>query len=150
MTEKGFTQVAALRPLLPAELSIVVIGTGARHIDVAYALDLLGSEVMPHEVVPEQFPLRFTTSVGGPESLESDMVILANGTRIPREMLTTPEDGRTSMVDLVKSLPDNTVICAGRPALIMLGKNDSKGAAVYRVLVSTDQPVAVLRIEDVR
>jgi hypothetical protein len=149
MTEPGRNKVGALRRLLPETPSLVVIGTGARHLDVACALNLLWVEGVPHEIVPTRFPLMITSSVGGPESLEADKVVLANGTRVPHEMLTTPKDGKASMIDLVKTLPDNAVICAGRPALIMLGKSDCKNAAVYRVVVSTDQPVAILRIEEV-
>ncbi len=130
MTEEGFAQVSNLRSLLPAIVTDVVCGTGKRHLDVAKALNLE--------------PTRYTSAVGGPDSGEAssgkgpvDVVILPDGTAVPYACYTTLIDGAVAMQTLIGSLPDNSVVCAGRPSMIMLGMEESvsKGAAVYNVTV---------------
>jgi hypothetical protein len=136
MTEDGFKQVAALRPLLPEVISAVVCGTGKRHLDVAVALSLE--------------PTRYTLNVGGPESLEKIdgklCVVLADGTAVPRDLYTGTDDGKAAMASVVLSLSDGAVICAGRPSMILLGVNDAKGAAVYAVEVKDGKIVAIHEI----
>lgn len=132
MTEEGFKQVRALRPLLPDEVGDVVCGTGLRHLDVAKALDLT--------------PTRYTAAVGGPESGEVnkagvvDEVLLADGTKVPYSVYTTPTDGTKGMEAVICSLRPDSVVCAGRPSMVMLGmaEGDTKSAAVYRLTIKAD------------
>lgn len=134
MNHNGFAQVKALRPLLPPgnEIPMVICGTGRRHKDVYNALDLVCR------------PTFWTASVGGPESLEKahgqDMVILADGTPVTRASYTTTDDGMASMQAVLNSAPDNSVICSGRPSMIMLGKKDARSAAVYRITFESPAP----------
>lgn len=134
MTASGFEQVRALRPLLPpgSEIPVVYVGTGKRHIDVYNVLDLVC------------LPTRWTASVGGPESLEKihgqDIVVFANGTPVTRASYTTTDDGLASMVAVLNNAPHNSVICAGRPSMIMLGKKDAKSGAVYRITFESPDP----------
>ncbi len=132
MTEKGFEEVSSLRNLLPLPIACVVSGTGQRHLDVAEALGLT--------------PNRYTAIVGGPESgeaIDSDVVNwvrlsdakLVPGKLVPYEQYTTLEDSALAAQALVVSLPHNSVVCAGRPSMIMFGLVDAKSAAVYRILV---------------
>lgn len=130
MTEEGFAEVARLRSLLPAEVADVVCGTGRRHLDVAKALGLE--------------PTRYTSAVGGPDSGEAtvkagpvDVVRLPCGTLVPYDKYTTLIDGARAMEAVVAGLPDNSVVCAGRPSMIMLTMTEeaSKSAAIYCVKV---------------
>ncbi|MFA6306749.1 MAG: hypothetical protein WC639_03020 [Patescibacteria group bacterium] len=79
MTEKGFEQIKALRPLLPDNLANVACGTGRRHGDVAKALGLT--------------PNRYSSVFGDGESMEKVgdvyMVILTDGTKLPMQAHTT-------------------------------------------------------------
>lgn len=145
MTDQGFNEIKNLKGLLPVNPSIVVIGTGARFCDVALALDLVTDSADIR--LTSQFRMRFTPVVGGPESLEGEFVLLADGTKVPRDQFTGTEDGKASMTELVCSLPDNAVICAGRVAMILLGKEDAKSAAVYQIItkfVNEDLTEAVM------
>lgn len=117
MTEEGMEQVRGLRVLLPETITEVVCGTGRRHLDVAKTLGLT--------------PTRYTSAVGGPDSGESstgkgpvDVVILPCGTAVPYAIYTTLIDGAGAIKDVVASLPDNSVVCAGRPSMIMLGMEE--------------------------
>ncbi|MCX6763661.1 MAG: hypothetical protein NTZ97_02925 [Candidatus Moranbacteria bacterium] len=124
MTPEGFEKVKTLKEFVPRNTKVIICGTGARHIDVANALGLI--------------PTRFTSVVGSADSLEitedkKEIVVLANGLGVPSEMYTTLEDESASLPALIFDLPDDAVICAGRPALIMLGKKDAKSGAVYQI-----------------
>ncbi|MBI2636775.1 MAG: hypothetical protein HYW81_01120 [Parcubacteria group bacterium] len=128
MTEEGFAQVETLRDVVLTAPSQVVCGTGQRHFDVALALKL-----GPH---------RFTAVVGGPDSLEKDLldaqgkrrvVLMACGYAVPPDQYTTLQDMAPACKALIASLPDQARICAGRPCMIMLGNEDAKSAAVYAV-----------------
>lgn len=128
MTEEGFAEVSKLRSLLPAEVTDVVCGTGRRHLDVAKALGLE--------------PTRYTSAVGGPDSGEAsvkgglvDIVRLPCGTAVPYSAYTTLTDGVEGMRGVLRGLYHNSVVCAGRPSMIMIGmaEADSKSAAVYRI-----------------
>lgn len=136
MTAEGFDQVAKLRSLLPAEINVVVCGTGRRHLDVAKALGL--------------YPTRYTSAVGGPDSGECmagngtvDVVRLPgssdvpDGTLVPYAIYTTLIDTAPVMKAVICGLPHNSVVCAGRPSMIMLDMDESKSksAAVYKVAV---------------
>lgn len=122
LTEKGKEQIASLISRLPRNISKTVCGTGKRHLDVATALGL----------TPDQY----TSLVGEPDSLELDeqknpIIVLADGTKIPEEKLTTLTDNEISAKLFLKELPDNTVICTGRPFLIMLGYKEAGSGAIY-------------------
>ena len=137
MTAEGFYQVAKLRNLLPGEINAVVCGTGRRHMDVAEALGLE--------------PTRYTSAVGGPDSGECstggkgavDVVRLPgnkgypDGTLVPYASYTTLVDTAPAMQAVICGLPHNSVVCAGRPSMIMLDMDESvsKSAAVYKVVV---------------
>ncbi|MBI5530290.1 MAG: hypothetical protein HY918_02205 [Candidatus Doudnabacteria bacterium] len=149
MTEEGFAEVAQLRNLLPAKVRDVVCGTGKRHLDTVKALGLK--------------PTRYTSAVGGPDSGEAtvkggpvDVVRLPCGTLVPYYRYTTLVDGQDGMKSVIAQLRNNSVVCAGRPSMIMLGmmEEDSKSAAVYKVSVAMvvvcvkvgDEPTLRIRI----
>lgn len=125
MTVEGYDQISLLRPLLPAILPLIICGAGKRHENVRKALGF------------NYLPTIWTPSVGGPESLEKiqgkDMVILADGMTVPLENFPVGDDRTAAMLAVLKTAPDNAVICAGRPAMISLGVKDAKSAAVYRI-----------------
>lgn len=125
MTLAGWNQIRALRSLLPEKPAEVICGAGQRHIDVCKALGLFGENT------------KFTPSVGGPESLEKirgkDMVVLTELISVPLENFSVGKDRTAAMLAVLYDAPDNTVICAGRPAMISLGVKDARSAAVYRV-----------------
>jgi hypothetical protein len=132
-TPTGNQEVAALRPLLPETPPAVVCGTGRRHSDVAEALGLE--------------PTRFTCLAGDPDSLEIiegvKMAILADGHTFPLERHTSLADMSPVARSTVVELPDQSVICGGRPAMIMLGYAAARSAAVYRVSVDGGEIVAI-------
>jgi hypothetical protein len=138
----GDMEIAALKPLIPANPAAVYCGAGKRHLGVCHALGLESDKVM------------FTPSIGGPESLEKingrDMVILADGTTVPLENFPVGEDRTAAMLAVLGMVPDNTVICAGRPAMIALGVKDAKSAAVYRVDIYCQGITGSLTLENLR
>lgn len=128
MTLEGFSDVAALRHLLPHNPSVVVCGTGRRQRQVAQALGLI--------------PSCYSTVVGGPEGLDAQlhdgvqMIVLADGEMIPYSMDTTETDLKPSMTGLVLGLSNNAVICSGRVSLLALGLTleQAKSGAVYVIM----------------
>ena len=136
LSKIGFNEVYRLRPLLPENPSEVICGTGKRHINTAKVLGLR--------------PTRYTSVVGGPESMElvdgRKIVILADVTYVPFEQYTTTADTVIALNALILSLPNNSVICAGRPCVIAAGYKDAKSAALYRVEVLEDKISAITEI----
>ena len=129
MTTMGFVEVRSLRNLLPKQPSAIVCGTGKRHIDVAMALGLTST--------------RYTAAVGGPDSLEviqgEKVILLADGTQVAYNAYTTLPDEEIAIRQVIANLPNNAVVCAGRPSMIMLGHKDAKSAAVHEVFVENGQ-----------
>ena len=116
MTPEGFRQIQALANDLPTHPSEVICGTGRRHQNVVEALGLLAN--------------CWNALVGRPESLEHDgTVTLACGRSIPRERYDK-RGMKEALLALLASLPDDAVICAGRPVLNDLG-DKGESAAVY-------------------
>lgn len=142
MTADGFRQIKALKPLLPAHPALVICGTGRRHHDIMTVLNYWGK------------PLRWTASVGGPESRvtihEQKTVLLADGITIAQDKYTTTEDGRASMLIVLYTAPNNSVICAGRTCLNMLGRADAKLATVYRISFEGAPTLDNLEIQEVQ
>jgi len=136
MTEKGKKDVAKLKPYLPENPSDIICGTGQRHLDVAEALNLT--------------PTNWTAVVGGPESLQKMineyLIILANGKPLYQETYTTLADTAPSTLSKIVNAPDKTIVCAGRPCMIMLGVADAKGAAVYKITVAEGK---IQKIEEI-
>lgn len=141
MTAEGFDQVRKLCNLLPVEVTDIVCGTGKRHLDVAKALGL--------------DPTRYTSAVGGPDSGEAtvkggpvDVVRLPCDTLVPYSLYTTLADGAAGMQAVLAGLRNKSVVCAGRPSMIMLGMDeaDSKSAAVYRVAIEGHCIVAIQEV----
>ena len=133
MTEKGFGQVRALAKFLPRSMTEVVCATGRRHINVVEALNLM--------------PTRVTAVLGGPDSLEvigkMKSIVLADGALVDPELYTTLEDMAPAAKALIASLPDNSVLCVGRPTLIMIGHKDAKSGAVYRITCENGEIVGI-------
>jgi hypothetical protein len=133
MTTEGFAQVRVLRRLLPENPPTVVCGTGTRFIHVAAVLGLE--------------PTRYTAVVGGPDSLEivdgKKVIVLADGTTVEPAQYTTLADEAPAAKAVVASLPDGSIVCAGRASMIMLGEPNAKSAAVYRVMCENGQ-IAVI------
>lgn len=124
MTEKGFEQIKALRHLIPKNPSLVICGTGRRHLDVAKALNLN--------------PDRYTSWAGDPDSMEiiiggTKIIILADGALLEPNKYTSLIDNAPTAKIQVAGLPDKSVVCSGRPLMIMLGRIDARSAAVYKV-----------------
>lgn len=142
MTEAGFAQVSALKPLLPANPPLIICGAGKRHDDIREALNFNGS------------PTIWTPSVGGPESLEiiegKKMVIMADGKTVPLESFPVGKDRTAAMLAVLEDAPDNAVICAGRPAAISLGVKDAKSAVVYRVTWEGEPTLNNLEVQEVK
>jgi len=129
MTGRRYNEIKKLCFLIPSKPSLVVCGTGRRHIDVATALMLLID--------------RYTCLAGDSDSLEiiddKKVIILADGTQLDPKCYTSLEDNAPGAKTLIVSLPDNSVVCGGRPLMIMLGFREAKSASVYRVLCEEGQ-----------
>lgn len=131
LTANGKREISWLVDLLPKNPSEVVCGTGARHFDTVEALGL--------EVT------RYTAVVGGPESGVKDAdgifhVQYPDGRTFPKKegLETTVEDMSVAQVMLIRyTLPNNSVIIAGRPLMIGLDReglrNSMKSTSVYVV-----------------
>lgn len=143
MTEAGFSQVNALKTLVPADPPLIICGAGKRHDDVRVALDFPGSPTVV-----------WTPSVGGPESLEKidgrNMVVMADGKTVPLESFPVGKDRTAAMLAVLEDAPDNAVICAGRPAAISLGVKDAKSAAVYRINIYCQSITGSLALDNLQ
>jgi len=137
MTEKGFEQIKALRCLLPDNPTNVVCGTGHRYGDVAKALELT--------------PNRYSSVFGDGDSMkkvgDQNMVILTDGMKLPMQACTTLKDLTPITQAVVSQLPDETVICAGRPLMIMLDYPQGKSGAVYQADIADSG--RIIRITEV-
>ena len=130
MTQKGYDEVKNLRFLIPGKPSLVVCGTGRRHIDVAKVLGLIID--------------RYTCLAGDSDSLEiinnEKVIVLADGKRLEPKLYTSLEDNAPGTKAMVASLPHNSIICGGRPTMIMLGFSKiAKSASVYKVTCEEGQ-----------
>lgn len=140
MTEKGFEQISKLRPLLPPanEIWDVVRGTGRRHLDVSLALNLAVT--------------RITAVAGDGDSLDvvdgKKIIILSDGTNFEMDSVgfTTISDIEPAAKALVVSLHNNSVVCAGRPFMMMLGKKDAGSAMVYEISVENNEIVGIVEL----
>ena len=135
LTEKGFAEITALKSLLPSSNNIIC-GTGKRHFDTAKALWLK--------------PNRVTSAAGDADSMDFingvRVVILADGTFVQYDAYTSLKDNEDSARSMIVSLPDNSIVCAGRPLLIMLGDPNGKSAAVYRVTIEMGEIISIEEI----
>ena len=137
MTNEGFCQIQNLfKHFVIANPGEIVCGTGKRHKDIAVALDIE--------------PSRYTPVLGTPDSLEivngKKMIVLADGTAIEPEKYTAVVDMEDAAKKLIASLPTNSIICVGRPAIMMLGHADAKSVAVYGI---TCENGCVLSIQEI-
>ena len=120
LTPIGKLQTKRLGEYLPARPKTVVCGTGERHLQTA---SILGLE-----------PKRFSVIIGTPESksTEKNIVILANGTKIPYELYTSVADRKEAFLNLVQNLPHLTVVITSRSMIYVLDFNGTpKSAAIY-------------------
>jgi len=129
LTDEGTLEVEKLRPLLPKTPSSVICGTARRHIDTANALDVRVN--------------RFTSTVGDADSMvkleDAKVIVLADGSLVDPKIYTTLEDNAIAAQVLIASLPDQSVVCSGRPLMIMLGVADAQSAKVYCVEVAKNK-----------
>lgn len=130
MTEKGKKDVAILSSYLPKDIPEVWLGEAQRHEDVAAALGL------------ENHPNKWWSSVwGSAGSLEKQgdkrMLVLPSGKAVPFECTTSADDGGPSVKAKVLTLPDNTVVCAGRECVIALGipLREAHSSALYAITI---------------
>lgn len=130
LTEKGFEEVAALRSFLPEKAAKVVCGTGRRHLDVARALGFVPSLFTPLAGVPD-------SGIPDPNNPGQITIVLACGERVPGAYYSGEKDAERSIVDLLRLLPNNSVICSGRPFLLNLGEQDIASGAVYEIYVGS-------------
>lgn len=127
LTKRGFAQMQALSNRIAIN-DIVICGTGKRHLQSAEALGVQ--------------PKRYSDIVGNATSGTKVDAVFADGTMVPLKECTSVEDGAIAMKALLKSLPDDNsayIIIGGRPTGIMLGKQDTKSATLYRVDIEKDQ-----------
>lgn len=82
MSSQGKQEIKDLQKYLPVSTTIVICGTGVRHMDMAQTLNL--------------DPQRYTSLVGGSESLFDDgqgaTIMLSSGDSIKKEKFTGVED----------------------------------------------------------
>ncbi len=125
MTPKGYDQIYALQRYLPEEIKNVVCGTGKRHRGVANMLGLT--------------PNRFSSIFGDSDSMESvdgqKKIVLPDGTYLDPKTYSTLEDLTPITKTIVTQLPDGTVVCSGRPLMIVLGQPQAQMAQVWLLTV---------------
>ena len=137
MTPKGFEQNGAMRGVLTKEPKDVVSGTATRHFNVAEALGLAIT--------------RYTAVAGDSTSLDKKpdktmVIVFSDGREVlfDDNLVTTTKDMAHAVVELICGLPDNAVICAGRPFMLNLEAaghrpltGPGKSASVYTVRVES-------------
>ena len=99
------------------------------------------------QLLLEKTRARLTNLAGDPDSLEivngQKMAVLADGTMFPLSLYTSLADNTPSAVAMVIGLPDGSVICGGRPCMIMLGYPQAKSGGVYQVTVEGDRIIGI-------
>jgi hypothetical protein len=111
MTYLGFAEVHPLRDYLPKNPKNVVTGIGKRQDDVAKALGLIPNFKAEWAGNGDSLIVR-----GGEK-----FILRANGTEEKSEGGNfTPEEISAALAGIL-SLEDDTVVCAGRPLMLMLG-----------------------------
>lgn len=130
MTEKGKKDLAILSSYLPKDIPEVWLGEAQRHEDVATALGL--------ENHPNKWWSAVWGSAGSLETRENKrMLVLPSGRAVPFERTTSAYDGGPSVKAKVLTLPDNTVVCAGRECIIALGipMREARSSALYAITI---------------
>lgn len=119
----GKAIIMDLSHFLPENISQVISGFGLRHRGIA---KVLGKEINSYHLIAG-------TAIKLEET-NHQIVILGDGTEILREKLN-----RFGLTDLaqtfVKSLPDNSLICTGRPFIRYLGA-EAFSASLYQIIIT--------------
>lgn len=119
LNARGKAIIRYLKAFLPENISLVISGFGRRHRGIATELGL----------AIDSYHLIAGTAVKLKEA-DEEMVILSDGTEIPRKKLN-----RFGLSDLakafVRSLPDHSLICAGRPLIRYLTDGEAFSSSLY-------------------
>lgn len=109
--QEGIEQIKDLQ--IPADISLVVIGTGARFKEI-YEV------IKPHV---DGVPVKYSPFCGSADGLEADYnVILVDGTLVDlKNDYTSLGAPCFDAWKFVSDLPDRTLLCAGGELLIALG-----------------------------
>jgi hypothetical protein len=175
MTPHGYEEVAALRMHLPNKAGEVITGTGKRHLRIPKILGYSITRVTPCVGGPESLEkigpyidhLRKDIVAHSRQGSENTMrlnmiarlgefkaagldavVVLADGTFVDRKYYTGPEDGPNSICRVIGTAKHDSIICAGRPAMVMLGMTDTsaKSAAVYKLTVRGEAIAKIVEV----
>ncbi len=141
LTATGCLDVRKIKELVLSPTH-VYCGTGRRHEETRRELGL------------ELVPTTWTPAIGGAESSavvdDQELVILADGTPIPRKNYKPTIDFVTSMLVLLDQAPNHSVIISGRHNLMMLGVTDPRPATVYRISFKGKPTIHNVKIQEVK
>ena len=146
MTEEGKEQVRRLLPklleILPNGPTEIHYGTGKRQREVVKCLDFSPNDAFVSDVW------------GSPASLikikGKKFIVLADGSMVAWEKYKTGAHiGGPVIKAAIENLPNNSIICSGRPVLVRLGILPEKcqSGAIYKITVDESSQRETLPVE---
>lgn len=148
MTESAVGEITALKPMLTEKLGgkayEVHCGVGRRQWQVSCALGFSN----PKEVY-------FSSLWGDAATLakigDDRVVLLGHGVTIPYDQyLSAKHVGGNTITRVIVYLPDNAVICSGRPVLVRLGMKPEQCHSGALYALKFDFGILNIRVELVR
>lgn len=141
MPPEGLKMVEALAPkltgFLPSGPTEIHVGTGLRQWRVAQAL---GFSL-------EQKNIYFSDFWGGAATVagSKEVILLGHGLQVPRKQYLSVKHLQPFYRQIIASLPDNSLICSGRPVLVRLGmqEEDCSSGALYALHIQDDGQIVI-------
>lgn len=131
MTLSGVKQIKSLKALIPENPSAVVCGTGRRHWHVAATLGLKMT--------------RSTLLLGDATSMDTiddkPTIVFADGRLGEYDSYTGIQDMAPAIPNFLRSLPDQTVLCTGRPFAKSLGIDAAKSGSVVEITIDDNDEI---------
>ncbi|OGY94673.1 MAG: hypothetical protein A2406_02515 [Candidatus Komeilibacteria bacterium RIFOXYC1_FULL_37_11] len=137
MTPSGVNQIESLKDLLPDNPSAIICGTGRRHRHVAATLGL--------EMTRSTLLLGDATSM---DTIDGNpTIIFADGTACWYEQYTGIQDMAPAIHNFLRSLPDQAVLCTGRPFAKSLGIEVAKSGSVVEITIDDNDELGCSILE---
>jgi len=125
-TRKGISQIEEL--VLPEEISLVIVGTGARFQEIYTAMINVGC-------LSIDIPTRYSPFCGSADGLEANgKVIMVDGTTVSLDDYIGIRSDCFDAWRFISSFPDNTLLCAGGELMTALELSDiNKKGRLYEL-----------------
>lgn len=138
MTPEGIKQIMSLKGLLPENPSNVICGTGRRHMQICEILNFTMT--------------RSTLLLGDATSMDmidgQPTIVFADGSHGAYDAYTGIADMAPAIPDFLKSLPNQAVLCTGRPFAKALGIKNAKSGSVIDIAIDDNGEISWSILEE--